>query len=44
MDAKAMAAAGVKAVMVLPGNDRDLIVGLEAGQLAMALGPMKDKA
>ena len=44
VDAKAMAAAGVKAVMVLPGNDRDLIVGLEAGQLAMALAPAKGKA
>jgi len=44
VDAKAMAAAGVKAVMVLPGDERDLIVGLEAGQLAMALAPMKEKA
>ena len=43
VDAKAMAAAGVKAVMVLPGNERDLIVGLEAGQLAMALAPVKEK-
>jgi PTS system glucose-specific IIC component len=37
MDAKALEAAGVKAVMTLPGNERDLIVGLEAAELARAL-------
>lgn len=39
MDAKALAAAGVQAVMTLPDNERDLIVGLEAAALARALAP-----
>jgi len=42
-DAKALAAAGVAAIMVLPGDERDLIVGLQAEQLAMALAP-KEKS
>jgi PTS system glucose-specific IIC component len=37
IDAKALEAAGVKAVMTLPDNERDLIVGLEAIALAGAL-------
>jgi len=37
MDLKALAAAGVQAVMTLPGLERDLIVGLEAGNLAKSL-------
>ena len=39
MDAKALESAGVKAVMILPGQQRDLIVGLEAEQLAGGLAP-----
>jgi len=38
MDLPALLLAGVKAVMTLPGQERDLIVGLEAAQLAQALG------
>ena len=34
LDAAALAAAGVMAVMTLPDRERDLIVGLEAGELA----------
>jgi PTS system glucose-specific IIC component len=41
VDAKALAAAGVKAVMILPGDERDLIVGLEAGPLAKAIAEVK---
>jgi PTS system glucose-specific IIC component len=38
MDLPALLQAGVKAIMTLPGQERDLIVGLEAAQLAQALG------
>jgi len=41
LDAKALAAAGVQAIMVLPGDVRDIIVGLEAGPLAQALAEGK---
>ena len=44
IDAKALEGAGVKAVMTLPDGERDLIVGLEAGQLAKALALKEDKA
>lgn len=37
LDPLALEAAGVKAVMDLPGGERDLIVGLEAEALARAL-------
>lgn len=37
LDPRALEAAGVKAVMDLPGGERDLIVGMEAGALAAAL-------
>jgi glucose PTS system EIICB or EIICBA component len=37
LDPHALEAAGVKAVMELPGGERDLIVGLEAEALAQAL-------
>jgi PTS system glucose-specific IIC component len=39
MDTKALAVAGVQAVMTLPDNERDLIVGLDAAALARALAP-----
>jgi PTS system glucose-specific IIC component len=38
LDLPALLQAGVKAIMTLPGQERDLIVGLEAAQLAQALG------
>ena len=37
MDLKALAAAGVRAIMTLPDQQRDLLVGLEAGNLAQGL-------
>jgi len=39
IDLKALAVAGVQAIMTLPGGERDLIVGLSAQQLARALAP-----
>ena len=38
VDLPALMLAGVKAVMTLPNQEQDLIVGLEAAQLAQALG------
>jgi PTS system glucose-specific IIC component len=37
LDPGPLEAAGVRAIMVLPGNERDLIVGVEAGPLARVL-------
>ena len=37
MDAKALEVSGVKAVMILPNEERDLIIGPEAEQLAKGL-------
>jgi PTS system glucose-specific IIC component len=42
VDAKALEAGGVKAVMALPDGEQDLIVGMEAGLLAQALTSSKE--
>jgi PTS system glucose-specific IIC component len=42
VDAKALEAGGVKAVMILPNGEQDLIVGIEAGSLAQALASSKE--
>ena len=44
LDATALLAAGVKAVMTLADGEEDLIVGMEAATLALAIGPLAGQA